>query len=42
MGAFVPAMFQVIAPAPNGQRVLLDRWGFLRRIASSWHRRAMV
>jgi hypothetical protein len=37
MGAFVPAMFQVIAPAPNGQRVLPDRWELPPPIASSWH-----
>jgi len=30
-------MFQVIAPAPDGQRVLLHKWGLLPPIASSWH-----
>jgi hypothetical protein len=36
MGAFVPAMFQVIAPAPDGQRVPWIKWGLLPLIASSW------
>src|SRR5690348_2738388 len=35
MGAFVPAMFQVIAPAPDGQRVLGSKWELLPPIASS-------